>query len=303
MIKDKCPILTALFVSSLVPSEAYHRAKLCPQMTARLLPRIQVSGAALRIALGLEQTLSPPRKSFDFLVRDLPACDGAGKGGFVDGGSAGLVRHVGEGCEDFGGFGPDGDILHGVVIRDPGFREAVGWRWRREGIDRGDDAVAVAEAGRDAGSGVGGGVAAGVDVALDGNGEELRGDQRVHLLRHRRVSGLVGEAWRVGEEAFGMIGEMGVEPDDEVFRSCLRLGVACSEREQKECAGEHCDESGLTGSSGEHGRTSIAPILNELDAYSVTAFGADLLANCDLAGLRRLSKSPRSLGSSRRFGR
>src|ERR1035438_8265691 len=158
----------APFVWSLVPSAASHRARLSPQATARLLPRIQVSGSALRIALGLEQTLSPHRKSFDFLVGHLPACDGAGKGGFVGGGSAGGLGHSGERGEDLCGFGPDRDVLHGVAVDDLRFGEAVGGRGRREAVDGGDVAVAVAEAGRDAGTGVGGGVAAGVNVAFDG---------------------------------------------------------------------------------------------------------------------------------------
>lgn len=180
----------------------------------------------MRIAFGLEQTLSPHRKSFDFLVGDLPACDGAGKGGFVGGVAAGGLGHSGERGEDLGGFGPDGDILHGVVVRDLGLGEAVGWGGWREAVDGGDVAVAVAEARGDAGTGVGGGVAAGVDVALDGYGEELRGDQSVQLLRHHWIRGLVGKDRRIGEQAFGLVREMGVEAGDEVLWSCLGFGVA-----------------------------------------------------------------------------
>ena len=65
------------------------------------------------------------------------------------------------------------------MVDDLRFGEAVGGRGRREAVDGGDVAVAVAEAGRDAGTGVGGGVAAGVNVAFDGYGEELRCDQGV----------------------------------------------------------------------------------------------------------------------------
>jgi hypothetical protein len=53
--KDKRPTLTAPFVSSPAPSEAYHRAQLSPQTNVRLPLRIQVSGAALRIARGLSR--------------------------------------------------------------------------------------------------------------------------------------------------------------------------------------------------------------------------------------------------------
>ncbi len=168
------------------------------------------------------------------LIGDLPACDGAGEGGFAAGGAAGGVGHVGEGGEDFGGLGPDGDILHGVVVGDLRLGEAVGWRGRREAVDGGDVAVAVAEAGRDAGSGVGGGVAADVEFALGGDFEELRVDQRVHLLGHHGVSGFVGEDRRRGEEAVGMVGEMGVEAGDEVLGGGFGFGVAGGEREQQE---------------------------------------------------------------------
>jgi hypothetical protein len=60
---------------------------------------------------------------------------------------------------------------------------------------------------------------------------------------------------------------MGVEAGDEVLWSCLGFGVAGGEREQKECGGEQRDEFQVAVSSGEHGRTSIAVLL-ELDAGS-----------------------------------
>ena len=106
-----------------------------------------------------------------------------------------------------------------------------------------------------------------MNVAFDGYGEELRGDQSVQLLRHHWICGLVGKDRRIGEQAFGTVREMGVEAGDEVLWSCLGFGVAGGEREQKECGGEQRDEFQVAVSSGEHGRTSIAVLL-ELDAGS-----------------------------------
>lgn len=107
------------------------------------------------------------------LVGDLPAYRGLGEGGYAGGLAAGDLGHGGEGCEDFGGFGPDGDLLHGVVIGHLGFVEAVGeGRWG-EAVDGVDDAVAVAEPWRVAGACCGDGVAADVDGHLYGFIEEL----------------------------------------------------------------------------------------------------------------------------------
>ena len=184
-----------------------------------------MSGAALPIARGLEQTLSPHRRVVDFLVGDLPAGHGAGECRFVGGGSAGVVGQFGERGEDVGGLGPDRNVFQRVVVDDVSFGEAVGGRGRGEAVDAGDDPVAVAETRRDADSGGGWSVAAGVNAALAARGEELIGDQGVHLLYFGEIAGLVGKGGRGREDALGMIQKVGVETDDEVLGSWSGLGV------------------------------------------------------------------------------
>src|ERR1700722_4195379 len=56
--------------------------------------------------------------------------------------------HVREGGLNLGSFGPDGDIIHHVVIDHGGLVEAVGYRRRSEAVDAGDLAMTVAEARR-----------------------------------------------------------------------------------------------------------------------------------------------------------
>src|SRR6266478_6576541 len=98
------------------------------------------------------------------LIGDLPAGDGLGEGDLVGGFAAGFNGHLREGGEDVGGLGPDGDVLHLVVVGDLGLGEAArifgGWG---EVVDAGDGAVAVAESGGVAGASGGGGVAGGGD--------------------------------------------------------------------------------------------------------------------------------------------
>jgi hypothetical protein len=93
--------------------------------------------------------------------------------------------------------------------------------------------MTVAKAGRYAGSRVGGRVAASVDVALNGYIEELGVDQDVQLASLRGVCCFQWESERIGEETVRMVEEVGVEADDEVFRSCGGLGVACREQQRK----------------------------------------------------------------------
>jgi hypothetical protein len=166
------------------------------------------------------------------LVGDLPAYWGLGEGGFAGGFAAGGLGHGWEGGFYFGGFSPDRDFLHGVVVGDGGLVEAVGGGGWGEGVDAGDLAVAVAEAGGEASAGGGDGVTAGVDAHLFRLFEEEGFDERVHLFGGVFVGGLEGEAG-IGEEAVGVFEEVGVEALSEVLwgGGGLAGGAACGEGE------------------------------------------------------------------------
>src|SRR5438445_6854619 len=97
-------------------------------------------------------------------VGDLPAYRGLCKGGFgcdLTGDGAG---HFGEGGLDVVAEGPDGDLLHGVAVGDGGLFEAVVDGDRREVVDAGDLAVAVAETWSVTGAGRSDSVTADVDA-------------------------------------------------------------------------------------------------------------------------------------------
>lgn len=162
----------------------------------------------------------------------MPSGEGSGKGGFAGGVTAGGLGHCGERGFDLVGIGPDGDILHGVVVGHLGFGEAVGLGWWGEAVDAGDDAMAVAEAWCVAGTGGGGGVAAGVDTEFFRLGEELGLDEGVELFGRGRVAGLVGEARSYGEEAVAVLKEVGIEGFGEVFGRGFGLGVAAGRGEE-----------------------------------------------------------------------
>src|ERR1700686_3328550 len=81
------------------------------------------------------------------LVGDLPAYRGLGQGSFGADLTGGGASHFGEGGLNVVADGPDGDFLHGVAVGDCGLFEAVVDGYRREAVDAGDLAVAVAEAG------------------------------------------------------------------------------------------------------------------------------------------------------------
>ena len=164
--------------------------------------------------------------------------------------SGGGGGHVGEGGLYGGGFCPDGNVLHGVVVGDLGLGESVGLSGWGEGVDGSDGAVAVAEAGGETGSGGGGGVAAGVDAHLFTFGEELRGDEGVELLAHGWVGGFEGEARWGGEEAVGVLQEVGVEGGSEVFRGGSGFGFASGEDDEGGDEGGGSEERGGSADSG-----------------------------------------------------
>lgn len=166
------------------------------------------------------------------LVRDLPAYGGLGEGGYTGGVAAGDLRHGGEGLEDIGGFGPDGNVLHGVVKGHLGLVEAVGHSGRGEMIDGVGHAVAIAEAWRITGAEGGDGVAADVDGHLYALIQQLRFNERVHLGGLFGIAGLVRET-DIGEQAIGVIDVVLVEPLDEVLRCGGGLGMASGERQEK----------------------------------------------------------------------
>ena len=160
------------------------------------------------------------------LVGDLPAGQGSGEGSFAGGVTAGGFGH-GWKCDFyFVGLGPDGDILHGVVVVDLGLREAIGLGGRGEAVDGGYGAMAVAESGGEAGPGGGGSVAAGVDADLFGLGEELGLDEGVELPGFGGVAGFEWDARGDREEAITVLEKVGVEGGGEVFRRGFGLRVA-----------------------------------------------------------------------------
>ena len=182
-------------------------------------------------------------------VGDLPSCEGSGEGGLGGGVSAGGSGHGWEGSLDVRGLGPDGNVFHGVVIGDLGLWESVCLGGRGEGVDAGDDTMAVAEAGSEACTGGGGGVAAGVDAEFFGFGEELGFDEGVELFGDGGIAGFVGEAGGYGEEAVGVFEEVGVEGVGEVLGGGFGLGVAarCGEERDREkgCHGDCADLGGV----------------------------------------------------------
>ena len=171
------------------------------------------------------------------LVRNLPAYRRLGESGDAGGVAVGDLRHGREGLEDIGGFGPDGDVFHGVVIGHLGFVEAVGNGGRGEVIDCVGDAVAVAEPGRVAGTHRGDGVATDVDRHLHSLIEELRLDEGVHLDGLFWVGGLVWKA-DVAEQAVWVVDKVFIETLHKVFRSGSGFGMAsdrCKKKSAEEC--------------------------------------------------------------------
>ena len=176
------------------------------------------------------------------LFGDLPACECACEGSVCGRLAGGGACHGGEGCLDFWCFGPDGDVLQGVAIGYLGFGEAVGLGGWGEAVDGGDGAVAVAEAGGETSASGGDGVAADVDGGLLRDGEELGFDERVELLYLNLVGGADGEARRIGEEAFVMGGEAGIEAGDEVLGGGFGLSAAAGDEQNEQ--GGRCEVPG-----------------------------------------------------------
>ena len=173
--------------------------------------------------------------------------EAGGAGGFVLDG----LGHLGEGGEDVGGFGPDGNFLHDVVVVDGGLLEASDDGSGGGVVDAGDLAVAVAEAGGEAGSGGADGVAAGVDAHLFTLFEEEGFDEGVHLFGGGLVGGFEGEAG-VGEEAVGVADELGVEGEGEVLGRGRVFGAGAADGGDKESERKSaCGEGGEADSSRE----------------------------------------------------
>ena len=111
---------------------------------------------------------------------------------------------------------PDGNFLHGVAVSDRGlFESVVDGNWT-ETVNAGDFAMAVAEVRSKASACISYGVAAGVNAHLFGLAQKKRLDERVHLFRFFRITGLEGEAG-VREEAVGVVEVVIVDGQGEVF--------------------------------------------------------------------------------------
>ena len=127
-------------------------------------------------------------------VGDLPAYRGLGEGGFCSDLAGGGMGHLGEDGLNVVAESPDGNFFHGVAVGNGGLFEAVDDCDRGEAVNAGDLTVTVAEVRCEASAGSGDGIAGNVNAVLNGPVEEVRVDERVHLLHPRGVGGLVREA-------------------------------------------------------------------------------------------------------------